>query len=275
MDLRLKTLVILAVALSCCSDEAFSQRSRGSGRGGGSSGFRRRVVGRRGTCDPVERAQNGDEVFVKYSGRLGDTGKIFDSNVDFDEPLSFVLGEGRVIDGWERGLVGTCPGEKLELTIPPELGYGEEGAGNGVIPPNAVLIFDVTLERLDKDLNIETVRDGDCSGDQIVRSKDRVHLHYVATLIDGTEFDNSYERGEPLVLPVGQAGISGWDDGVKGACPGEIRRVTVPPAKGYGEKGVEGSVPPNTTIVLEMEILKIEDRVVSFLDQISSGNFRG
>ena len=53
--------------------------------------------------------------------------KIFDSNVDFDEPLSFVLGEGGVIDGWERGLVGTCPGEKLELTIPPELGYGEEG----------------------------------------------------------------------------------------------------------------------------------------------------
>ena len=72
-----------------------------------------------------------------------------------------------------------------------------------------------------------------------------------------------------------QAGIAGWDDGVKGACPGEIRRVTVPPSKGYGEKGVEGSVPPNTTIVLEMEILKIEDRVVSFLDQISSGNFRG
>ena len=47
--------------------------------------------------------------------------------MDFDEPLSFVLGEGRVIDGWERGLVGACPGEKLELTIPPELGYGEEG----------------------------------------------------------------------------------------------------------------------------------------------------
>ena len=47
--------------------------------------------------------------------------------MDFDEPLSFVLGEGGVIDGWERGLVGTCPGEKLELTIPPELGYGEEG----------------------------------------------------------------------------------------------------------------------------------------------------
>ena len=78
------------------------------------------------------------------------------------------------------------------------------GAGGGVIPPNAVLIFDITLEKLDKDLSIETIRDGDCSGDQIVRGKDRVHLHYIATLIDGTEFDNSYERGEPLVLPVGQ-----------------------------------------------------------------------
>ena len=47
--------------------------------------------------------------------------------MDFDEPLKFVLGEGGVIEGWERGLVGTCPGEKIELTIPPELGYGEEG----------------------------------------------------------------------------------------------------------------------------------------------------
>ena len=47
--------------------------------------------------------------------------------MDFDEPLKFVLGEGGGIEGWERGLVGTCPGEKIELTIPPELGYGEEG----------------------------------------------------------------------------------------------------------------------------------------------------
>ena len=70
-----------------------------------------------------------------------------------------------------------------------------------------MLIFDITLEKLDKDLTIETVRDGDCSRDQIVRGKDRVHLHYIATLIDGTEFDNSYERGEPLVLPVGQVNL--------------------------------------------------------------------
>ena len=51
--------------------------------------------------------------------------------MDFDEPLKFVLGEGGVIEGWERGLVGTCPGEKIELTIPPELGYGEEGKLRG------------------------------------------------------------------------------------------------------------------------------------------------
>ena len=47
--------------------------------------------------------------------------------MESDDPLKFVLGEGGVIEGWERGLVGTCPGEKLELTIPPELAYGEEG----------------------------------------------------------------------------------------------------------------------------------------------------
>jgi FK506-binding protein 2 len=72
---------------------------------------------------------------------------------------------------------------------------------------------------------------------------------------------------------VGQAGVAGWDEGIKGACPGEIRRVTIPPHLGYGEKGIEGTVPPNTTIILEMDIIKIEDRVLSFLDRISSGNF--
>ena len=96
--------------------------------------------------------------------------------------------------------------------------------------------------------------------------RDSSNLHHLSIVIKS----NLSSKSVPL-----QAGIPGWDDGVKGACPGEIRRVTVPPAKGYGEKGVEGSVPPNTTIVLEMEILKIEYRVVSFLDQISSGNFRG
>lgn len=84
----------------------------------------------------------GDTVAVHYTGRLED-GTEFDSSVG-GQPLEFTLGQGRVIPGWEEGILGMRPGGQRVLTIPPELGYGAAGAGN-VIPPNATLIFDVEL----------------------------------------------------------------------------------------------------------------------------------
>jgi FKBP-type peptidyl-prolyl cis-trans isomerase len=96
------------------------------------------------------QAQTGSHVTVHYTGWLYDAsetdlhGKKFDSSVDRKSPINFVLGAHRVIPGWEQGLVGMKVGGKRTLIIPSELAYGARGAG-GVIPPNAILVFDVEL----------------------------------------------------------------------------------------------------------------------------------
>ena len=96
------------------------------------------------TMDKVAKA--GDTLVMNYTGRLTN-GTVFDSNVDpkfgHVEPFKFTLGAGKVIKGWDEGLVGMKVGEKKTLTIPAEKGYGAQAVGS--IPPNSTLVFDVEL----------------------------------------------------------------------------------------------------------------------------------
>lgn len=99
-------------------------------------------------------AKVGDTAVVHYTGWLYDDsvadkrGNKFDSSLDRGQHFRFGLGEGRVIKGWDEGVVGMQVGEIRELTIGPSMGYGERGAGS-VIPPNATLIFEVELAGLE------------------------------------------------------------------------------------------------------------------------------
>ncbi len=89
------------------------------------------------------QAENGKTVDVHYTGYLMD-GRKFDSSVERGDPISFPLGQGMVIKGWEEGIALMKVGDKMRIIIPSELGYGANGAGS-VIPPNSTLIFDVEL----------------------------------------------------------------------------------------------------------------------------------
>lgn len=93
-----------------------------------------------------KEAQIGNKVTVNYRGTLLD-GVEFDSSYKREEPFSFILGQGQVIQGWERGILGMKEGGKRKLVIPPSLGYGQQQVG--LIPPNSVLVFEVELLQVD------------------------------------------------------------------------------------------------------------------------------
>ncbi|KAF1841572.1 uncharacterized protein K460DRAFT_388483 [Cucurbitaria berberidis CBS 394.84] len=94
----------------------------------------------------VRKTKAGDKINVHYRGTLTD-GSEFDASYNRGQPLSFTVGQGQVIKGWDQGLLDMCPGEKRKLTIQPDWAYGSRGAGP--IPANSVLIFESELVSID------------------------------------------------------------------------------------------------------------------------------
>jgi FK506-binding protein 2 len=84
---------------------------------------------------------------VHYKGTLT-SGKVFDSSYNRSEPLEFTVGQGQVIQGWDKGLLGMKVGEKRKLTIPPQLAYGNKAVGGDLIPANSTLIFETELVKI-------------------------------------------------------------------------------------------------------------------------------
>jgi FKBP-type peptidyl-prolyl cis-trans isomerase len=142
----------------------------------------------------------------------------------------------------------------------------------------AFLMFGCVLETVDKDGNVITtpiptdnavLGESNISGDlkmediiigtgAEVKSGDTLSMDYVGTLTDGTKFDSSIDRGEPFEFTIGQGSvIQGWEQGILGMKVGGKRKLTIPPALGYGSQKA-GSIPPNSTLIFEVELLAIK-----------------
>ncbi|MDP2169150.1 MAG: FKBP-type peptidyl-prolyl cis-trans isomerase [Rhodocyclaceae bacterium] len=102
---------------------------------------------------------------------------------------------------------------------------------------------------------IEEIVEG--SGDTAAAGQ-TVSVHYTGWLTDGSKFDSSKDRNDPFDFPLGgRQVIAGWDEGVQGMKVGGTRKLTIPPNLGYGARGAGGVIPPNATLVFEVELLKI------------------
>jgi FKBP-type peptidyl-prolyl cis-trans isomerase len=92
---------------------------------------------------------------------------------------------------------------------------------------------------------------------ETAKAGDRVTVHYRGTLTNGQKFDASYDRGQPFQFGLGAGQvIKGWDEGVAGMQVGGKRKLTIPPQLGYGARGI-GPIPPNSTLIFEVELLKV------------------
>ena len=104
-------------------------------------------------------------------------------------------------------------------------------------------------------LRYQEVKEG--NGDVASAGK-TVSVHYTGWLTNGTKFDSSKDRGQPFSFPLGGGRvIKGWDEGVQGMKVGGVRKLTIPPDLGYGARGAGGVIPPNATLVFEVELLKV------------------
>jgi FKBP-type peptidyl-prolyl cis-trans isomerase len=208
---------------------------------------------------PIRVIQNFDVVDMEYTGRLAN-GTVFDSSVG-KAPFRFQVGVGAVIKGWDTGVIGLSEGQSKKLVIPPDQGYGAQGAGD-VIPPNSTLDFDIKVIRIIPAAVVEVVKEGTGEG---LTMKKGVEAKIRLSLKDGKLL--TPEKDEPVVLSLSPQLPYGINQAITGIKAGEKRKVTINSDLMYGDKGVPnrdtptgkaGSViPGKATLVLEVEAIRL------------------
>jgi peptidylprolyl isomerase len=237
----------------------------------------------------------GDYVQVNYLGQIWSTGKVFDTSFGRG-PYTNVIGQGKLIPGWDKGVVGSQVKSRLELAIPPSLGYGSSGDSQAGIKGTDTLVFVIdVLDSFNGKSSAKgkavpqknaalpkagTNTDGKApsltipkgakaptklvseyilEGDgPVIKATDSVLAQYQGKLwTTGKEFDSSYSRGQLAPFQLSQL-IPGWKQGLVGKKAGSRVLLVTPGPLGYGDQPPSGSgIPKNATLVFTLDVLAI------------------
>ncbi|WP_435136148.1 FKBP-type peptidyl-prolyl cis-trans isomerase [Actinacidiphila sp. bgisy144] len=238
---------------------------------------------------------SGDYVQVNYLGQIWNTGKVFDTSFG-KSPYTNVIGEGKLIPGWDQGLVGQSVHSRVEMAIPPSLGYGSSGNSQAGIKGTDTLVFVIdVLDRFDAKSSakgkavaqndaalpkVGTNTDGKMpsltipksakaptklvsayilEGDgPVIKSTDAVLAQYQGKVwTTGKEFDSSYSRSQLAAFELSQL-IKGWQEGLVGKKAGSRILLVTPGSLAYGANPPSGSgIPKNATLVFTLDVLAI------------------
>lgn len=227
------------------------------------------------------KSMEKDHVEIHYTTKIakssstGKPGQKIDTSRDaagLNDPLSFQLGSGRVIKGWDMGVRDMCEGEIRVLTIDAENAYGDEGSsqknsdGDEIeIPANATLRIEaemIKIIRLQKETKFKPA-----TCDKKAAPGDTLKVHYSLwihpTSMSGDKgkfVESSRDDNDPMefVLGAGRV-IPGWDQGLEGVCEGEKIEIIAPPEFAYQEKGSGEKIPPMATLHFEVELVEVKD----------------
>merc|ERR1712126_126278 len=227
-------------------------------------------------------------IVIKRSKQRLETESLSDMKVDSPqekhltkERQIFVIGENKVIAGWEKGFSGQCAGENVVMIVPPSLGYGLEGSDK--VPANSTLYFLTSLDGIVRVTKPPV--GGDCNEGVKARPNQDVTMRIKARVsqpdgrgkifFDKPSFELRFGKPNAKTLVVGIEKTS------TGTCTGEKRLLLLGPALAYGSTGNKnGSVPPNTSVSVEVEVVRVRNKKpesdigLGFLHDLASGTAR-